>query len=217
LLKRGYAPFLTFLHCCAHRVNLVGRALESNALFQSLSSLVSGTYVYFHGSGKRTHAYKLAQLAHKTAGYALKNPHEVRWLSITGALAAWRGELPASLHVLAAGSQQGVTDACKLIYDFTEFRVLLAAFLFQPLLDQLQFLVKEFQKQSIFFGDVTHALQQVDATLSEAYGPGVLDTLAVVPPAGHLDAAAAWEPNSDPGALPRTAQPSPQCPRCPDR
>ena len=110
-------PYLTSIHCVAHREALAARqAAEKVPYLQKVEGVLKATYSYFSRSTLRQGRLSEVQKLLDTSKSRLKRPHEIRWLSLIEAVEALCKTYDAVLTCLFADSDDPTASGLVILF-----------------------------------------------------------------------------------------------------
>ncbi|MCO5576493.1 hypothetical protein L7F22_030303 [Adiantum nelumboides] len=157
LLKKNVNPFLTSIHCVAHRSALaVSSVAKSMDACKKLDKLVNSLATFYNGSSKRLKELQEMQEDLACPILRLQHTYDIRWLSRYNALNA----LCLSFDAILKLSRK---DNLPLFNEISNFQFIYSLFFMTDILKGLATLSKTFQRDHV---DVTSVKSLVDNQIS---------------------------------------------------
>lgn len=165
---RDAFPFMLPTSCAAHKANLACEVIDKVPAFKYLCNLVKDVRNYFSNSPKRTSKLKSACAEVDLKFKRIEKIIDVRWMPVSHAFHSFCKVLPGILHYLE-GQQHDEAEAKRLFMELTDFTTLWEIFLYLPLLDRLTAMMKNLQKQNLFFDDLETIIGETHERIQKDY------------------------------------------------
>ncbi|MCO5579868.1 hypothetical protein L7F22_033730 [Adiantum nelumboides] len=162
LFKKHVNPFLTSIHCVAHRAALAVSSVAKNLeIAITLEKLVNSIATHFNHSNKRIEELRISQKDLACPILRLEHTFDVRWLSRASAI----GKVCSSLDAILLETKE---KAPTLFTDLSKFENIYCLFFLADILKGMSIVSKLFQKE---FVDVTtvFAIIQKEINLIQQY------------------------------------------------
>eukprot|EP00884_Botryococcus_braunii_P021541 jgi/Botrbrau1/8070/Bobra.13_2s0036.1 len=177
ILKSSQAPFVTAMHCAAHKVSLACKGFVKNDLYQKVDGCLRASYNLFARSPSMQERFKVYQDMFEVANQLLRI-HDIRWLSIYCVLERWLEQYDALLIFLVS---EGIEDDNleRVGEMMLDAEVLLGSRALQPLLKELHILIKEIQGSDFSFENLSKRIEHLQKFIRSHYdmknGEGLID------------------------------------------
>ncbi|CAF4599072.1 unnamed protein product [Rotaria socialis] len=177
LLRQQYIPHAIYIHCYAHKLNLVICDVTKEVPYLSeFYSIISKIYTYFHKSSVTNEIFKLVQQrlnledSSSSSTTTVKKWAETRWdsrwTSIKYIIQNYK-VLINSLEELADDGTERSTDARGLLLALNEPLFIVTIFIMDRLLGKIKILSDQLKSKSLDFGTAHSLISAVINQISE--------------------------------------------------
>lgn len=170
-VKEQIAPFAHGMHCFSHRANLAAHTLDAHAIMQLAVATCKSTYNFYSKSVARLQGLVACQEELGVSTHKLLRDVETRWISHAAPMTRLLEQFPAVLkHVVDLSSTEPHNLKVQEMYSrLTDLERLLALAAVQPMLAELQVLIKVTQKRDVYVGDLSDAITSTLSKLDQLY------------------------------------------------
>ena len=150
-LKEKVNPFLTSVHCVAHRTNLAAldaaKKPQCRDMSKKIDAVVNGVAKFFKTSSKRKTALQNLQRELNDSEKSMKRYQKVRWLSRWQAITTLCDSLESVLVCFRTLNEDGCTDevALSLYTKLRNFKFIYCLYFLADILHSLSMLSRVFQ------------------------------------------------------------------------
>lgn len=165
-LKDKYCPYLVHTHCLAHRLALgCGDSLKDNSVIRNFRNMFNGVYAFFHTSANRTSLLSEMQGIYNDPVLKMKEPHEIRWLSVYDSVEAVFRSYPSLVATFKSLSSNATASGYHTYFQ-KEKNAYLTAY-FADIHSELSLLSKTFQRDNLHFIEVKGLIETTVNELQE--------------------------------------------------
>lgn len=171
-LKSKYSPFVTQVHCFAHRLALgTVDAFKENKQLEKFKSMFNTLYIHFSSSAVRCAKLREVQAIFEDTELKIKEPHAVRWLSLRKAVETVARCYPSIVATLSELGENNSTAKGLHTYFNSKKTVLLTNFMLD-IHDQIAAFSCSLQKDNLIYSEVKPKLEATLAGLHELRNGG---------------------------------------------
>jgi hypothetical protein len=172
-VRESVAPWALQIHCMAHRIDLCAGAMDGQPVAASVFSLLQAVYALCSRSPLRSQLLEQRQVSLGLPKLVMLRDEATQWISHFRPLERCLSNI-APLLLTCADIQDGKAGKCTAAADeplgrLTNYSTLLAAAALQPLLQQLQLVIKALQVKDAYIVDLMDTVVATKAQIECLY------------------------------------------------